>query len=523
MELISKTIGQCLEEQAVQNGTLPALETQEYSCNFQQLDRLTNRMVLKLKKLGVAHGTHVGIWSVNTPEWVVLFLSLVKLGAVPVLINTCYKTEEVQGILDYADVEVLFYGIGYKTIVYEEIVEIIKHEIQKVHHYVRLQDFVTLQNEEALTLEEQTTVQEMVSQVKPEDTGCMIFTSGTTSLPKGVMLSHYSLINNSRFMIQGMHWEQGDKMCITVPLFHCFGITAGVVSCIQAGISMYLIPYFKTVKVWKAILETNCTILNGVPSMFLALIRKPEYAGVTVTTLKSGIIAGSPVTREEFLEICERFPNMHLQPSYGQTETSPGVTLMDWAASKEEKAVSAGSVLEHVELRIADCRSGEVLKAEERGEIQVRGYNVMQGYYHLPQATEKAFSADGWLKTGDIGYLDSKGELHITGRLKEIIIRAGENIAPLEIELVIRRLPCVADVKVIGIPAEVMQEEIAACIIPKQGYQVNPDEVRELVGKALAHYKVPAFVLEFKEFPLNASGKIHLKVLKEQVIARVNS
>ncbi len=522
MELINKTIGQCLKEQAARNGEQPAMEMDGYVWNFRQLDIVTDRFVVKMKELGITHGTHVGIWSVNTPIWVTLFLALVKMGAVPVLINTCYKEEEVKGILNYADVEVLFYGIRYKAIVYEEIVTAIRKDTPKVRHFVHMDGFGDLYADDELTPDERAVVYEARAKVKPEDTACMIFTSGTTSLPKGVMLSHYNLVNNSRAQVEGMRWKTGDRMCITVPLFHCFGITTGIIACIMGGITMYLIPYFKTVKVWEAILEGNCTILNGVPSMFLALIRKPEYAGMRADGLKSGLVAGSPVTKEEFLEICDRFPNMHLQPAYGQTETSPCVTLAQWNEPNEEKAVSAGRVLEHIEMRIADLRTGETLGPNKNGEVQVKGYNVMQGYYNLPQATANAFTADGWLRTGDIGCVDDRGELHITGRLKEIIIRAGENISPSEIEMVIRRLPWVADVKVVGVPAAVMQEEIAACIVPKPGYKVDADEVRSLVKQSLAHYKVPTFVLEFNEFPLNASGKIHLKVLKEQVIARVN-
>ena len=198
------------------------------------------------------------------------------------------------------------------------------------------------------------------------------------------------------------------------------------------------------------------------------------------------------------------------------------MTLADWDEPNTEKAVSAGRLLEHIEIQIADLCTGESLGPNQNGEVQVKGYNIMQGYYNLPQATANAFTEDGWLRTGDIGCVDESGKLHITGRLKEIIIRAGENISPSEIEMVIRRLPWVADVKVVGVPAAVMQEEIAACIVPKPGCQVDADEVRELVKQSLAHYKIPAFVLEFNEFPLNASGKIHLKVLKEQVIAMLN-
>lgn len=519
--MIEKTIGQCLHEQALQNQGKTALEMEGLCWTFGQMDRITDRYMLQMSRLGIRHGIHVGIWCVNSANWVFTFLALVKMGAVPVLINTCYKQEEIKGILNYADVEVLYYGDGYKTINYEEIVNEIRKDTPNVRLFIHLDEHDTAVSDESLTSEERAEVRQIQEKVVSGDIACMIFTSGTTSLPKGVLLSHYNLVNNSRAMVEAMHWETGDRMCITVPMFHCFGITAGIVSCVQGGISMYLLPYFKTKKVWEAVTDAKCTILNGVPSMFLAMIRKPEFAHLCGVNLKSGIIAGSPVTPEAFQEICARFPGMHLQPSYGQTEASPCVTIADWDASIDLKTISAGRAVEHVEVRIADPETGEIPDISQAGEIQVRGYNVMVGYYKLPKATEKAFTMDGWLKTGDIGKLDEQGNLFVTGRLKEMIIRAGENIAPQEIEQVIRQLPWVADVKVIGVPSEVMQEEIAACVIPKPGCSADEGGLKNYVRQRLAHYKVPAYVTEMKAFPLNASGKIHLKVLKEIVMKSI--
>jgi fatty-acyl-CoA synthase len=522
MELIEKTIGQCLREQAEKNGNHIAMEMGEWSCTFRQLDVVSDLLAVQMGSLGITRGTHVGIWSVNSPNWVFTFVALTKIGAVPILINTCYKEEEVKGLLNYSDVQVLYYGAGYKTIIYEDIVAAIRKDTPKVRHFIHIneKEAGTWMSEDSFpeavrsreALEE---LERSKAQASSRDPACMIFTSGTTNLPKGVILSHYNVVNNARTMIQSMRWTPEDKMCITVPLFHCFGITAGIISCIVGGMSMHLIPYFKTAKVWDAIEHYHCTILNGVPSMFLALIKKSEYAGRKADSLRSGIIAGSPVTREEFVEICRRFSNMHLQPSYGQTETSPCVSVADWDEPDEEKAVSAGKVVEHVEVRISDPDTGAILGAGKDGEIQVRGYNVMSGYYNLPKANEKAFTEDGWLRTGDIGRMDEDGELHITGRLKEMIIRAGENISPQEIEQVIRQLDWVDSVKVVGVPAEVLQEEIAACIIPKQGCRISKTGLTDYLRPRLAHYKIPAYVLSFEEFPMNASGKINLKVLKE--------
>lgn len=519
---MNKTIGQCLWERVQLDGEHTAMETGEWSCTFRQMDTVSDYLAGNMERYGIQKGTHVGIWSVNSPNWVFTFLALVKLGAVPVLINTCYRQEEVKGILNYADVEVLYYGAGYKTILYEDIVTRLRNETPKIRHFIHINEKEAgkWMGEDSFLPEDklpQTTrkIQEKKKLVSPEDPACMIFTSGTTSLPKGVLLSHYNVVNNASCMVSSMRWGRDDKMCITVPLFHCFGITAGIISCLLGGMSMYLIPYFKTGQVWDAIDRYHCTVLNGVPSMFLAMNRKEAFLDRDAGGLKSGIIAGSSMTEREYQEISGRFYNMHLQPSYGQTETSPCVSIADWDETKEEKAVSAGKIAEFVQVRFSNWETGEILKNGEQGEIQVKGYNVMQGYYNLPKANEKAFTKDGWLRTGDIGRLDETGHLHITGRLKEMIIRAGENISPQEIEQVILQLDWVSSVKVVGVPAEVLQEEIAACIIPKAGCVLNKQELLDYIKPRLAHYKVPAFVLPFHEFPMNASGKIKLKALKE--------
>ena len=526
MELTKKTIGQYLREQTAVIGDHTAMEMFGWSCSFAQLDETSDLMAGRLEDMGVTRGTHVGIWSVNSPNWVFTFLALVKIGAVPVLINTCYRDEELKGILNYSDVEYVFCGAGCKDIVYDDVIADIRKDTPKVKRFLHLdeKEAGTWMSPDSFGRREKSPevlvrVQELKSQVQPEDAACMIFTSGTTSLPKGILLSHEQLLNNSRAMVEAMHWSVADKMCITVPLFHCFGITAGVIACITGGMAMCLIPYFRTAHVWDAIDQYKCTILNGVPSMFLALIRKPQYAGRQAPDLRSGIIAGSPCTPEDFLEICRRFPQMHLQPSYGQTETSPCIAIADWDDPNEIKAVSAGHVIEHVKARIADLATGKEAAPGKAGEIQVQGYNVMLGYYHLPQANAKVFTEDGWLRTGDIGTVDESGELHVTGRLKEMIIRAGENISPYEIEQVIRQLDWVEKVKIVGIPAEVLQEEIAACIVPKKGRKADREELRSYLNSKLAHYKVPAYVLEMEEFPMNASGKIDLKELKKTALA----
>ena len=516
MCLISKTIGECLQERAQLDGKRTAVEMGGFRSTFEQLDEFSDLLAARMSGEGIGKGTHVGIWSTNSPGWVFTFLALTKIGAVPVLINTCFQDAEMARILNYADVEVLYYGAGCKSVVYREMIERIRDQTPNVRRFLPIEENLA---SPAAVLENREELKEKKRNVKPEDPACMIFTSGTTSFAKGVLLSHYSLVNNALAMARAMHWGPEDKMCLTVPLFHCFGVTAGIVACLLSGAAMDLVPYFQTNDVWNELEKKHCTILNGVPSMFLALIRKPEHQARRADSLKSGIIAGSPVLPEEYEEICGRFSGMHLQPSYGQTETSPCVTIADWDEPAKTKGGSSGRLIAHVDARIADIASGNVLEPGRDGEIQVKGYNVMLGYYKLPEATAAAFTPDGWLRTGDIGHFTEAGELSVTGRLKEIIIRGGENISPREIENVIQKLPCVEQVRVVGVPAEVLQEEIAACIIPRRGYEIDGCRILDFLKPRLARYKIPAYILKFDSFPVNACGKIDLRALQSAAAA----
>lgn len=526
MRLINKTIGECLQERALLGRARTAVTMGGFRCTYEQLNRFSDFLAVRMSGEGIGKGTHVGIWSINSPGWVATFLALTKIGAVPVLVNTCFQDAEITRILNYADVEVLYYGEGGESVVRRNLIERIREQTPKVRRFLPIDE----KEAEALVCEKsfapavllpesRQELDERKKNVRPEDPACMIFTSGTTSFSKGVLLSHYSLVNNALAMVRAMHWGPKDRMCLTVPLFHCFGVTAGILACLLSGAEMDLLPCFQTGGVWNVLEQKRCTILNGVPSMFLALIRKTEHRGRHADSLRSGIIAGSTVSPEEYMEICGRFPHMRLQPSYGQTETSPCVTIAGWDDPTETKKSSAGRLIGHVEARIADIGTGSMLVPGCNGEIQVKGYNVMLGYYKLPEATASAFTPDGWLRTGDIGHFDESGELSVTGRLKEIIIRGGENISPREIEDVIRELPCVERVKVVGIPAEVLQEEIAACVIPRPGYEIDWDEILDYLKPRLARYKIPAYLLEFDGFPVNACGKIDLRALRSQAEA----
>ncbi len=539
MELINKTIGMCLADRVKKTPGRIALETERRNYSWRELDEVSDYMAVRMHNLGIGQGTHVGIWSTNTTNWVLTFLALQKLGAVAVLLNTCYCEEELKNIIEYADVQYVYYGKGYKKVVYEDIVANLRPAMEgRVRAWIVMKP----ESEEGGWMTAETFTGEEKSEaameqlagwkaaVKPSDTAAMLFTSGTTASPKGVMLSHYNLVNSSLETCEHMKWGEGDpdpevgardKMLIAVPMFHCFGITSSLLSSIHRGFVMHLIEYYKSIMVMSTVEKYRCTLLNGVPSMFLAMIRNRDFAKYDLSSLRRGIIAGSSISQEEYMQIRREIPGLKLHSSYGQTETSPCVSIGDIEDTDEENARAAGRVVENCHVRIVDIQSGQVLPVGGAGEIQVRGYNVMQGYYKMPEATAAAIQPDGWLHTGDLGWLDERNFLYVTGRLKEIIIRGGENISPSEIENAIKQFPAVENVKVVGVPAEVLQEQIAACITVKAGTKLERQALLDFLKGKLAYYKMPEYVLIFEELPMNASSKILLGELKAQAALRV--
>jgi fatty-acyl-CoA synthase len=323
------------------------------------------------------------------------------------------------------------------------------------------------------------------------------------------MLSHYSVVNNAAALVEALHINENDKICVTVPLFHTFGITADMLVSLHSLCPMCIMEYFSLTNIFQWLEEGKCTVLNGVPSMFLGMLENSFRKDFDISSIKKGIIAGSPISIAEYNRICEGFKIDKLLMSYGQTETSPCVSISDYDEPIEAKADNAGKIIENVEVRIQD------------GEIQTRGYHVMQGYYELPEENAKVFTPDGWLKTGDAGFLDSQGRLHITGRLTEIIIRGGENISPREIESYIAECENIKQVKVTSIATPVIQEEIVACIITKDGKEMKPEVIQDYVGNYLAAYKVPKYVLTFDNFPLTTNGKIDLGAIKRIACERI--
>lgn len=529
-KLISKTIGYCLKERAEKTPGIIGLSYRDYSYSWREIDEISDFLAVKYLKYGIKKGTHVGIWSVNTPNWVFAYFALVKLGAIAILINTCYKETELEEILKYSDVEYIFYGNGIKNLNYKDILDKINvSNLPKLKYTFPLEKnddikwYMRSDYSSDMPVDDCKKLIQAINKVNIKDTASIMFTSGTTKSQKGVLLSHYSLVNNSLEISRQMGWNEQDKMCVAVRLFHCFGITAGILAAVHSGSCIHLIKYYKTCEVLNQIEKYKCTVLNGVPTMFMAIVRNNNLKDHDISSIKSGIIAGSAIHSEEYLNICKILNLKYLQPSYGQTETSPCITIAALNDSIEKKAVSVGKSIDNVEVKIWNCKENRESKEGELGEIITRGYHVMKSYYKMPLETDEVIDSTGWLHTGDLGCIDKEGYLYVKGRIKEIIIRGGENISPVEIEYYIKKLPSIKEVKVIGVEAEVLQEEIVACIVPKENYEVSKEEVQAIVSKYLTAYKVPKYVMVFDQLPTTSSGKIKLGKLKKIVEERINN
>lgn len=525
MELKHVTVDELMRRNAAVYSDKTAIEFMGITYTWRQLDIITDHLASFYLEYGVREGTHVGIFSTNSINWVCTFLALAKIGAVSVLINFNYKYEELLHGIKYAGVEYLCYGEGFKETDFSELIERLRQEpVWKMRQYINIGrdrdgDWYIPEKVPYGTAESYQKLLEHKRKIKSSAVLSMIFTSGTTAEPKGVLLTQYQMLNVAREAAAAMHWSQEDRTCLALSLFHCFGLSTGLLANLVTGGEICLLENFRSQSVLRAVEKNRCTVLNGVPSLFLAILNNPGFAEYDLSSLRSGIIAGAGIRRQDYYRVKEAFGYESLQQSYGQTEASPSITFSGYSDSEEIKAVSVGKVIPNVELRIADPDTGEILQPGVSGEVQVQGFNVMeQGYYRKAAETKKAFTRDGWLKTGDLGMLDDAGNLYITGRSKDVIIRCGENISPKEVEEAVLEYPAVENVIVFGVEEAIVQEEVAACII----WKGESDEagLRSYLKEHIANYKIPKYMYGFEEFPLHSNGKLNKKLLIEEAAKR---
>lgn len=491
---------------------------ENHSYTWRDVDLLASHCALYLKEAGVKKNDMIGLWGVNTIEWIICFFAIEKLGAIAVLINYSYKECEAKYILDYTDVSLILVGESKPDLDYKHILAVIKPQLSKLKKVVYMSDAVQSLNsdEVELTNEQYKELDEIQGSITYDDGACIIFTSGTTSRPKGVVLSHKNVINDAISIGENMHWTSEDRQLLVMPMFHCSGLVPGILAGVSIGMETVVLRYFQSAPVMKNIEKYKCTIFSAVPSMLIIMMNRKDFYNYDLSSYHSGTLAGSTILPEKYKEVCKAFHLEKLQMAYGQTETSPLVAISEYLDSLEKKSTTVGKALPGIQIRIWNEEKKKEAEIGISGEIQVLGFCNMKGYYKVPEQEIKKYEKDGWLKTGDVGYFDKDGYLHFSGRSDDMINRGGENISPREIEQCICRFSeNIIDVKVVGVADEMVQEEIAVLVLSKENSNLENEEIRKHVKKYLARFKVPRYVFQLSNFPLNTSGKPDNKKLKE--------
>ncbi len=517
--------------------------TLDYTRTYTEFRNDVDDFARALVSLGVRAGHKVSVWATNVPEWFIAFWAVTKIGAVLVSVNTAYKIHEIEYLLRQSDTHTLIMINGskdsdYASSINELCPEIKTSEAGKPLHCKRLpflRNVITvgfkmsgcLTFEEALNRKSQIPLSEiksMANSVKPTDVCNMQYTSGTTGFPKGVMLTHYNVINNGKCIGDRMELSTADRMMIQVPMFHCFGMVLSMTASITHGATICPLPYFSAKASLDCINQAKITCFNGVPTMFIAMFNHPDYRKTDFSYMRTGIMAGAGCPPDLMRKAAQKDEmNMRgIVSVYGQTETSPGNTMTDWNDPLDIRCETVGYPFPHVKCKIVDPETGEELADGQNGEFCAKGYNTMKGYYKMPHATQSTIDADGWLHSGDIAMRNSDGTYLITGRLKDMIIRGGENIYPKEIEEFIYTHPDVKDVQVVGVPDEKYGEEAAACIILKKGCTADETAMRKFISDRLASHKVPKYILYVDSFPMNAAGKVLKYRMREDIEKLIN-
>ena len=543
-ELISNTFPQVLDRMCEEFPDQIAFKytTLDYTRTYSEFRDDVNDFARALVALGVKKGDKVAAWATNVPEWYIAFWASAKIGAILVTVNTAYKIHEAEYLLRQSDTRILVMTKGwrdsdYKGIINELCPELALCEKGEALHAKRLpflRGVITvgfsmkgaLTFAEALEYKDKVTVEEInrrAALVKPDDCCNMQYTSGTTGFPKGVMLTHYNVVNNGKCIGDRMDLSTADRMMIQVPMFHCFGMVLAMTASMTHGVSIRPLPYFSPKPALACINSEKITCFHGVPTMFIAMLAHEDFAKTDFSYMRTGIMAGSPCPVKVMEEVLDKMNMKEITIVYGQTEASPGCTMSSTDDSIEVRVNTVGRALPSVECKIVDPETNEELPFDTVGEFVARGYNVMKGYYKMPAETAKAIDADGWLHTGDLALKRPDGNYRITGRLKDMIIRGGENLYPKEIEDFIYTIPCVKDVQVIGVPDEKYGEEAYAYIILNDGESVTEDELRKYMTERIAKHKVPRYIEITDGFPTNAAGKILKYKMRENAVERLKS
>ena len=547
MQLTDRTVGQWLEYWAEKTPDKEYIVYSDRDLRFtwKQFNERVDNMAKGMIAIGIKPGTHIGIWATNVPDWLTFLYAGAKIGAVVVTVNTSYKQHELEFLVKDSDIQMLCITEGVFDGSYIDMVNTMLPELKTSQRgYLNSERFPKLKNivfigqekhrgmyntSELLLLGtnvSENELCEMKSQVDCHDAVNMQYTSGTTGFPKGVMLSHHNIVNNGYFTGEGMHYTENDKLCCCVPLFHCFGIVLATMACLTHGSAQVMVERFDPLVVLASVHKERCTLLYGVPTMFIAELDHPMFDMFDVSSLRSGIMAGALCPIELMRRVTDKLHITHITSVYGLTESSPGMTHSVIEDSFEARCTTVGKEYPFTEVKVVNPETEEECQSGEQGEICCRGYLVMKGYYKNPQATAEVIDQDGWLHSGDLGVKDENGYFRITGRIKDMIIRGGENVYPREIEEFLYQMEAIKDVQVAGIPSEKYGEEVGAFVILRENTTLSPEDIKDFCRGQIARHKIPKYILFVDSFPLTGSGKIQkfklkdigLQMLKEQGI-----
>ena len=536
MVFSEETLGEFFERQVKAQGDREFIVYPDRDLRFtyNEFDERVNMLAKGLLSIGITKGDHVGIWAKNVPDWLTFLFATAKIGVVLVTVNTAYKSHELDYILKQSDMKALaiidgFRDVSYIETLYELVPELKEHSRGnlKSKEYPHLKNVIYIGPEkhrgmyntnEIMLLGKHQSDDEfnkVKSSLSNEDVINMQYTSGTTGFPKGVMLTHRNILNNGYGIGKRMNFTPEDRLCIPVPLFHCFGIVLGVLAILTHGGTMVMVELFDPLLVLSAIHKEKCTAVHGVPTMFIAELTHPMFDLFDMSSLRTGIMAGSTCPIETMKEVMDKMNMTEITIVYGLTESSPGMTQSYADDTVERRANTVGVAFDDVEVKIVNSKTNEELAPGETGEICCRGYNVMKGYYKMPDKTEEVIDEDGWLHSGDLATVDEDGYYTIVGREKDMIIRGGENIYPREIEEFLFTIDGVKDAQAAGIKDERYGEIVGAFIIKEEGSTLTEEDIRDIAIQKIARFKVPKHVFFVDEFPLTTSGKVQKYKLSE--------
>lgn len=539
MSLLNSTVGGIVRDWAKLRPEQEAYVYPEHGIRktYDEFDRETDELAKAFIGMGIKRGEHVAIWSDNKPQWLLSQFATGKMGAVLVTVNTNYQSKELEYLLKQSDATTLILDEGFKGTSYIDIIRTICPELQdskdgvvnsgklpKLKRIILMTDSEEsgiykwsefLHHAEGIT---DADLAEREKTMSPDDVINIQYTSGTTGFPKGVMLTHHNIVNNGRLIGDYMKLTEEDRVCIPVPFFHCFGCVLGNMAAVTHGSTMVIVEQFDPLRVLEAVHEERCTALHGVPTMFIAELNHPDFKKFDTSSLRTGIMAGSTCPIEVMKQVINDMGASEITICYGQTESSPVITQTRTDDPIEKRVSTVGQPHPHVEVKIIDPATGMEMPVGVPGELCTRGYHVMKGYYNNEEASREVIDEDGWLHTGDIAIMDNDGYIDITGRIKDVIIRGGENIYPREVEEFLYTHPGISDVQIVGVPDPKYGEELMAWIIPKKNVIIDEESVRSFCRGNISHHKIPRYIKFTDAYPMTASGKIQKFKLREMSI-----